>query len=73
MRKTIFAFALCLILVAFSGCSETKQEKGSLTEVGGGFNYIIYKHEETGVYYLKGGSASFTVMVNADGTPYTGE
>ena len=40
--------------------------------------FDIYKHEETGVCYVfaspkyGGGRGGLTVMLNADGTPYTG-
>lgn len=35
----------------------------------------VYRNEETGVYYIGGSSyrSGWSVMVNADGTPYTGE
>lgn len=35
----------------------------------------VYRNEETGVYYIGGASyrSGWSVMVNADGTPYTGE
>lgn len=35
----------------------------------------VYRNDETGVYYIGGSSyrSGWCVMVNADGTPYTGE
>lgn len=41
--------------------------------VESGFDYTIYQHKDTGVYYLQFEHRGLTVMLNADGTPYTGE
>ena len=41
--------------------------------VESGVDYTIYQHKDTGVYYLQFEKRGFTVMLNADGTPYTGE
>ena len=42
----------------------------------GDYAYRILKHDETGVYYLQiysGYYCGLSVMLNADGTPYTGK
>ena len=36
-------------------------------------NYRIYMHKQTGVYYIVSERGGVCVVVNADGTPYTGE
>ena len=45
----------------------------TLTYTDCGINYYVYKHEQTGVYYLFSNNGGFCVMLNPDGTPYTGE
>lgn len=44
----------------------------TLTYADYGINYYVYKHEQTGVYYLFSKNGGFCVMLNKDGTPYTG-
>lgn len=80
MKKLIVALLTVLLVFAFCGCentsnNETGSNKVHMTKYYDDGVIRIYRHEETGVYYL-GGSASragWCVMVNADGTPYTEE
>lgn len=76
MKKLIVALLTVLLVFAFYGCENTSKNETSLnnihmTKCYDNFSICIYRHEETGVYYL--GSDGWCVMVNADGTPYTGE
>lgn len=67
---TLIALAL-VIAVTFS--ISRKMSVGETMErmdVGG--DYSVYQHKETGVYYIIGDEGA-CVMVNPDGTPYTGE
>lgn len=81
MKKAI-AFvcaAACLLVI---GCDSAELpasgyiSDASLTEIESTLRYRIYVHNPTGVHYIvyKGGEgeSAFTVMLNADGTPYTG-
>jgi hypothetical protein len=71
-----------LLVFAFCGCENTSDNETSLNQ--NTFHMTkcyddeviqIYRHEKTGVYYLGGSSyrSGWCAMVNADGTPYTGE
>ena len=84
MKKILFVMlAVLFIAVAcLSGCNQTTKKSNyapthEMTVVDETTGYTIYKHDVTGVYYFSrdGGSygRSVCVMVNADGTPYTGE
>ena len=79
--KIILLTVLVMAVVCFGGCNQaTKKSNDAPThemtvidETGG---YTIYKHDTTGVYYFcVTGSygKSVCVMLNTDGTPYTGE
>ena len=71
MKKITVALLTVLLVFAFCGC---KQKSEMFIVVESGLDYTIYQHKDTGVYYLQfGSSAGLTVMLNADGTPYTGE
>lgn len=82
--KKVFVMMLCLVvLIAMcSGCG-TKKAYGNndgaphvLTVVDETMEYTIYRHDETGVWYLcrdGGYGRSICVMVNKDGTPFVGE
>lgn len=80
MKKIIVALLTVLMIFAFCGCENTSDNETSLNNIHMTKCYDdeviqIYRNEETGVYYLGGDScrAGWCVMVNADGTPYTGE
>lgn len=70
MKKIIVALLTFLIAFAFCGC---KQKSDMFIVVESGVDYTIYQHKDTGVYYLQFDKRGITVMLNADGTPYTGE
>lgn len=86
MKKIIVALLTVLMIFAFCGCENTSGDETSFDDETSSNNIHmtkcysegycrVYRHEETGVYYLGGDSfgAGWCVMVNADGTPYTGE
>lgn len=80
MKKIIVALLTFLIVFAFCGCENTSGNEISANTIHMTKCYDdgvirIYRNEETGVYYLGGDSyrAGWCVMLNADGTPYTGE
>ena len=82
MKKIIVALLTVLIVFAFCGCgcentsdNETSLNTIHMTKCYDDEIIRIYRHEETGVYYLGGDTdrAGWCVMLNADGTPYTGE
>lgn len=80
MKKIMVALLTVLIVFAFCGCENKSGNETSLNTIHMTKCYDdeiirIYRHEETGVYYLGGDNdrAGWCVMVNADGTPYTGE
>lgn len=71
-----------LLVTVCTGCNTTKTEYDDMddapelmTIVDATMGYTIYRHDETGVHYFcrdAGYGKSVCVMVNADGTPYTG-
>lgn len=73
---------VALLVTVCTGCNTTKTEYDDkdnapkvMTVVDSTAGYTIYKHDETGVHYFcrdGGYGRSVCVMVNADGTPYTG-
>ena len=84
MKKILFVMLMVLVMmvVCLSGCNQTTKKSydaptHEMTVIDETTGYTIYKHDVTGVYYFcrDGGSygRSVCVMVNADGTPYTGE
>ena len=80
MKKIIVALLTVLLVFAFCGCENTSGDETSLNTIHMTKCYDdkviqIYRHEETGVYYIGGSSfrSGWCVMLNADGTPYTGE
>ena len=84
MKKIIVALLTVLLVFAFCGCENASGDETETLSNQNTFHMTkcyddkviqIYRHEETGVYYLGGKSyrAGWCVMVNADGTPYTGE
>ena len=60
MKKIIVALLTVLLGFAFCGC---KQKSDMFIVVESGVDYTIYQLDNRGI----------TVMLNADGTPYTGE
>ena len=83
MKKILFVMLMVLVMmvVCLSGCNQTTKKSNDaptheMTVVDETTGYTIYKHDVTGVYYFcrDGGSygKSVCVMLNPDGTPYTG-
>lgn len=80
MKKIIVALLTVLLVFAFCGCKNTSGNETCSNNLHMTICYDdgvirIYRNEETSVYYLGGESfrSGWCVMVNADGTPYTGE
>lgn len=75
MKKTVLLIAaLMMLLVGCAAPSDveyTEDNEQTMVAVERGLNYLICKHRATGVYYFAFGD-DVCVMVNADGTPYTG-
>ena len=79
MKKAICLILCAVMLLALCGCgfnkagkAERQENDGRMTVVYNDGFCVIYRDNETGVHYLSR-NAGFCVMVNADGTPYTGE
>ena len=83
-RTTVILLATALtmlIILALSGCNTTKSTDdrnvpSEMTIIDKTDDYVIYKHDKTGVCYfcvIGRYSKSVCVMLNPDGTPYTGE
>lgn len=83
MRLIVIILLIVLLLCILPGCNSTKkayatedQAPKMMTVVDFTAGYTIYRHDETSVHYFcrdSGYGKSVCVMVNADGTPYTGE
>lgn len=79
---SLMALVLLAVILVCTGCNGTKTAYADIddapemmTIVDETMGYTIYRHDETGVHYLsRDGSygRGICVMVNADGTPYTG-
>lgn len=77
----LILLAVILVLTC-TGCNTTKTEYAeseeapkTMTVVDETLGYTIYKHDTTGVHYFcrdGGYGKAVCVMVNPDGTPYTG-
>ena len=74
---------LTILVLICTGCNPTKTEYDDpdsapkmMTVVDETMGYTIYRHDETGVHYFcrdGGYGRAVCVMVNPDGTPYTGD
>ena len=75
MKKVVLLIValmiLCVRCAVPSDVEYTEDNEQTMVAVEKGFNYLICKHRATGVYYFAFGD-DVCVMVNADGTPYTG-
>lgn len=79
--KKVFVFMAALAMALLCGCgyseSNTEQEQPSpVMEVvyrSSLIGWIIVRDTRTGVQYLRASNGGVCVMVNPDGTPYTGE
>ena len=73
----IWAFTLLVVLVTVSilllAIFYTREPVDYPFEtVEKGYRYKILRHKETGVYYIVGDYNAMSVMLNPDGTAYTG-
>lgn len=79
--KKVFIFLAALALAMLFGCgyseADTEQEQGPdvielvyRSDLGG---WQIVRDTRTGVQYIRVSRVGICVMVNPDGTPYTGE
>ena len=72
-KKFIAAIITATLLIA--GCSDTANvsegQDRMMENVEDEWGYAIYVDKDTNVMYIKGlgGGGTFTVMLNADGTP----
>lgn len=72
-KKLITAIITATLLIA--GCSDTANvsegQDRMMEKVEDEWGYAIYVDKDTNVMYIKGlgGEGTFTVMLNADGTP----
>lgn len=72
-RKLITAIITATLLIA--GCSDTanvsEEQDRMMEKVEDEWGYAIYVDKDTNVMYIKGSGdgETFTVMLNADGTP----
>lgn len=84
MKKFVLAVTvLCAVLLV--GCGDEAPQNdvsvsaGINTEVSMSRvahyygNLTVYKCDQTGVYYVVNHLGGVAVLINADGTPYTGE
>lgn len=80
MKKVICLMLCAVMLLALCGCGynkagrgETQENDGRMAVVYSDFWCSIHRDNETGVHYFCRPDAGVCVMVNADGTPYTGK
>lgn len=80
MKKVICLILCAVMLLALCGCGynkpgkvKTQENNFRMTIVYNDGFCIIYRDNETGVQYFSRSYAGSCVMVNADGTPYTGK
>jgi len=75
--KRFICIVLCIVItLALVGCATTNEPTAEMHKVMSVVyrdgDCWIYKHNNTGVYYLSYRGSGVTVMLNADGTPYIG-
>lgn len=74
MRKKLIT-AIITVALLIAGCSDTANvsegQDRMMEKVEDEWGYVIYVDKDTNVMYIKGlgGGGTFTVMLNADGTP----
>ena len=73
--KRFICIVLCVVMICILiGCTEASaaMRRENMTLVDKSTPFRIYRHDSTGVYYLVCNYGGISIMVNADGTPYTG-
>lgn len=79
MKKFLCAIISFVIVLTLSGCGynkvkkETTGNEGRATLIYNDGYAVIYQDNETGVQYFSRSGCGTCVMVNPDGTPYTGQ
>ncbi len=80
MKKAICFFLCITIVFALCGCGsynktivENAENDNRMTLIYADGFCSIYRDNATGVQYFTKGNGGTCVMVNADGSPYTGE
>lgn len=74
MRKKLIA-AIITATLLIAGCSDTANVSAGqdrmVEKIEENWGYVIYVDRDTNVMYIKGSGdgGTFTVMLNADGTP----
>lgn len=72
MRKKLITVIITATLL-IAGCSDTanvsEEQDRMMEKVEDEWGYAIYVDKDTNVMYIKGSGGTFTVMLNADGTP----
>lgn len=82
-RSVVAALAASITTIILTSCNSLPElpangftDNPCMTVFESTSQYKIYVHNPTGVHYIvyKGGegNSTFTVLLNADGTPYTG-
>lgn len=80
-RLFLVALAFAVVMFCVAGCTDdASADSGSIFSIveensNKHGHYTVLQHNETGVYYLWCGSGyrgGLTIMLDADGTPYTG-
>ncbi len=81
MKKIVCFILTALMALMLCGCGKTTNDKlldsedSRFETLELGHEFRIVKHKETGVCYFfwyNGYQGGVTVMLNSDGTPYTG-
>lgn len=75
--KRLICIVLCVVITfVLIGCDESpapaEMRVEQMTLMDSPHPFRVYRHDSTGVYYLICNYGGTTIMVNADGTPYTG-
>ena len=76
--KAISCFIICIVMtLCLCACNKTEDGRAGndyrMTVVYNDGFAVVYQDNETGVQYFSRANSGSCVMVNADGTPYTGE
>lgn len=79
MKKALLIVLALVLALACCGCSynkvvlDNKNSDGRITVLYIDCYVTLYRDEATGVQYISSPYGGICVVVNQDGTPYTGE
>ena len=82
IKKILCLFLIICFLFISTGCMKSDSVRSKSTGsqfilvdryIDGAGDFRIYRDTKTGVEYIKSGSTSLVVRINADGTPYIEE